>query len=67
MTDLIFHLDPAVLVPPSEFNATEKCDYCNDGCVALAAEVDGRFMALSGLCKRTQCRVSGEKRESTMT
>ena len=59
--DLKCRLDLAVCVPPSVFNATEKCAHCNEGLAIHAGEVYVRFIALSSLFERAQGRVSGKK------
>ena len=63
-TDLNCRLDPAVLVHPSMFNATESCAYCNERLTTPSDNVIVYFIALLSASDRAQGRVVGEKKRA---
>ena len=59
--DLEGRLDPAVLVPPSMFNASKHCAYCVERLATSTGEVIVCFIALLSPFDRAQGRVGSEK------
>jgi len=50
-----------VFVPPCVFNATKKCDHCNEKVATPASDMSVRFIAILDLFKSARSHASGEK------